>query len=110
MESGANPLNHTSKFYPQQPTASRGNKTGAMQFGQESVGPSGTSGIAFPSQAGQGQVQQAQGGQGQQARPYKTSFKVESKPAPPKFQGMLVDRFRKALKGRGGNSIVGLQR
>ena len=85
MESGANPLNHTSKFYPQQPTASRGNKTGAMQFGQESVGPSGTSGIAFPSQAGQGQVQQAQGGQGQQARPYKTSFKVESKPAPPKF-------------------------
>lgn len=106
LESGANPLYQTKKYYGEKKTASMGNKTGAMQFGREPIdGQLSTGGIAFPSQ-----VNQAQGGQGQQAKPHKTTFKVESKPNPPKFQGMLVERFRKALRQRGGNSIIGLQR
>jgi len=43
-------------------------------------------------------------------QPYKAAFKVESKPPIPKFQGILIERFRKALKGRGANGIIGLSR
>lgn len=53
MESGANPLYQTKKYYGDKKSATLGNKTGAMQFGQEPTdGQLSTGGIAFPSQAG----------------------------------------------------------
>lgn len=41
---------------------------------------------------------------------YNRGFKIESKPPVPRFQGILIERFRKALKGRGANGIIGLSR
>jgi len=41
---------------------------------------------------------------------YKAPFMVESKQPIPKYQGILIERFRKALKSRGAHGIVGLAR
>jgi len=35
---------------------------------------------------------------------------VNGKPPVPKFQGILIERFRKALNQRGANSVLGLGR
>ena len=37
-------------------------------------------------------------------------MKVQGPTTVPKFQSILVERFRKALKDRGGRGIVGLAR
>jgi hypothetical protein len=41
---------------------------------------------------------------------YTPGFKIQAKPPVPKFQGILIERFRKALKNRGARGIMGLQR
>jgi len=62
--------------------------------------------VAFPSQKSTPGAGPATGG----APKYKPAFKIESKPPVPKFQGILIERFRKALKARGANGIIGLSR
>lgn len=109
MQSKDNPLFHTQGYYGEKMTASRGNASGAMyndpvkvmETIPEKLQPQG---IAFPSQKNKAPVVSADPGK------YKPAFKIESKPPVPKFQGILIERFRKALKSRGANGIIGLSR
>lgn len=110
MQSKDNPLFHTKDYYGDKMTASRGNASGAMyndplkvmETIPEKLQAPGK--IAFPSQKSK-PGQAPTGGAG-----FKPGFKIESKPPVPKFQGILIERFRKALKSRGANGIIGLSR
>jgi calcyphosin len=75
----------------------RGNRTTGMHGTEQKL----PGAVAFPSQ-----VSQMQGGQ-TKATP---GFKIESKAPVPRFQSMLIERFRKALKARGGHGTIGLGR
>lgn len=97
MESKENPLANTRGFYAEQKSAARGFKTGAMHGTDQKL----PGAIAFPSQVSQTQGGQVKTGPG---------FKIESKAPVPRFQSMLIDRFRKALKARGGHGCIGLGR
>jgi len=111
MQSKDNPLFHTQSFYGEKMSASRGNTSAAMhndplkvmETMPERMQPGK---VAFPSQKSTPGAGPANGG----APKYKPAFKIESKPPVPKFQGILIERFRKALKARGANGIIGLSR
>lgn len=109
MQSKDNPLFHTKGYYGDKMSASRGNASGAMyndpvkvmETIPEKLQPQGK--IAFPSQKSKAPVRA-------DAAAYKPGFKIESKPPVPRFQGILIERFRKALKARGADGIIGLSR
>jgi len=96
MGSSANPLNSTKEYYPPVNNAVRGNTSGSMfqsaQVMTEEARP---------------KDQYA----GYKDKPVNTNFlKIEGGGSIPKYQGILVQRFRKALKERGGRGISGLGR
>ena len=52
----------------------------------------------------------AKNAQAPQEKKFKPAFKVETKKVVPKFQGILIERFRAALTKRGSRGIIGLGR
>ena len=50
------------------------------------------------------------GGHPGRKEPPSTGVAVVSQPAPPKFQTILVERFRNKLRERGGRGMIGLRR
>lgn len=110
MGSAQNPLNHTNDYYPSTKSAARGNLSSVMH-GKPTYDPEHEA-MRFDED-------------GQMAGPTKSDLATYKKleapeqdprifikgPKPvPKFQGILVQRFRKALRARGGRGIIGLKR
>lgn len=112
--SGDNPLQTTSHHYPLAKSASRGNETNFMsklQPQQKNLAAH-TSQLdnTFSEQNGTQQQKFYNSPTKIQGRQHNPGILVQSKPAIPKYQTMLVERFRQKLKSRGGRGLIGLRR
>ena len=95
VESNENPLYNTKEYYPDYDNARVGSQTNHKMH----------SSIKFPS------VVEAQSqAQKPKSKIITPGFQIPTKKTAPKFQGILVERFRKALHQRGSNTILGLGR
>ena len=95
---------HTKEYYQEVTNASKANVTTSRMYTTPTIpqATSSSSAIQFPSTQGQKSAESQ--------KQFQPGFQVKAKPAPPKFQGILIERFRKALKQRGNNSVIGLGR
>lgn len=92
IQSADNPLATTTQYYPNTTTASRA---------AASAKPN-----AIPSEISRAEIKKAQAAQN--VKP--ASLKIENKKPVSKYQTILIERMRAALKKRGAHGILGLQR
>ena len=103
MGSNDNPLNTTKEYYPPVNNAARNNTTSGAMFSTPKVAPQGDT-------ASGGPPPKESYAAYQNVKPNTGFIKVTAPSTVPKFQGILVQRFRKALRARGGKGIAGLSR
>jgi hypothetical protein len=92
IQSADNPLATTAQYYPETTTASR-----AAVSSKPNV---------IPSEVSRAEIKKAQ--IAQNVKP--ASLKLDNKKPVSKYQTILVERMRAALKKRGAHGILGLQR
>jgi len=104
------PINNTKDYYPSTHTAALGSHCGGM-YGKPTFAP------VDQDYAGDGVTEAktipkgSHAGYKRMERPVQDAEVFIKGPRPtPKYQGIMLERFRKALKSRGGRGIIGLKR
>jgi hypothetical protein len=98
MGSNDNPLNNTKEYYPNTKSASRGALSTAMH----------KSPTKFGAEHEMDKQIHAQYSRVQPVAPTGNFVQIKGPQVVPKYQSILVQRFRKGLAERGGRSIIGL--